>query len=72
MTIYSTPFTNSNKQTTGPSTPQPFSSLDQIVAAMGPQPNYRGVRALIYGEGENRVVFSDFVFRVDDSPKAGV
>lgn len=68
MTIYSTPFTHSNKATTGPSTLQPFSSLDQVVAAMGPQPNYRGVRALIYGEGEDRVVFSDFVFRVDVVP----
>ena len=71
MTIYSTPFTNSNKQTTGPSTPQPFPDLAAVISAMG-LPTHRTARTLVYGLGENRVVFSDFVFHVDASPEAGV
>lgn len=69
--IYSTPFTDSNKATTGPSTPQPFPDLAAVIAAMG-LPVHRGGRTLVYGLGENRVVFSDFVLSVDASPDSGV
>lgn len=71
MTIYSTPFTNSNKQTTGPSTAQPFPDLAAVATAMGP-PVHRTFRTLVYGDGENRVIFSDFILSVDASPGAGV
>lgn len=67
MTIYVTPFRNSDKQTTGPSTDAGFASLDDVVAAMGGPVVPRSKRILIYGDGEDRVAFSDFIFCIDES-----
>lgn len=69
--IYATPFRASDKQTTGPSTDSGFESLDDVVTAMGEDYIKRGKRMVIYGPGEDRVVFSDFIFRIDDSGTTG-
>lgn len=66
MTIYATPFKASTKETTGPSTDAGFASLDDVVTAMG-EPEHRYKRMVIYGPGEDRVVFSDFIFCIDES-----
>ena len=64
MTIYCTPFRGSDKQTTGPSTASGFETLDQVVEAMGPPAvAYRAM--VIYGEGDDRVVFSRVLFCID-------
>lgn len=65
MTIYATPFKNSTKQCSGPSTDAGFESLDDVVAAMGEPDVKRSKRMAIYGPGEDRVVFSDFIFCID-------
>jgi hypothetical protein len=69
-TIYATPFKASNKETTGPSTDSGSQSLDDVVAAMG-EPLKRYKRMVIYGPGEDRVVFSDFIFRIDEVGTTG-
>ena len=63
--IYVTPFKNSTKQCSGPSTDSGFDSLDTVVATMGVPDVPRSKRMLIYGPGEDRVVFSDFIFCID-------
>ncbi len=70
MTIYATPFKNSTKQCSGPSTDAGFESLDDVVAAMG-EPLHRYKRMAIYGPGEDRVVFSDFIFSIDGGVTTG-
>lgn len=70
MTIYATPFKASTKETTGPSTDSGFQSLDDVVTAMG-EPLKRYKRMAIYGPGEDRVVFSDFIFRIDEVGTTG-
>ena len=65
MTIYATPFKNSTKQCSGPSTDAGFASLDDVVTAMGAPDVPRSKRMVIYGPGEDRVVFSDFIFCID-------
>lgn len=65
-TIYATPFKASTKETTGPSTDSGFASLDDVVTAMG-GPLFQYKRMVIYGPGEDRVVFSDFIFCIDES-----
>lgn len=64
-TIYATPFNASDKQATGPSTDSGFASIDAVVTLMGEPDVYRSKRMAIYGPGEDRVVFSTFVFCVD-------
>lgn len=70
MTIYATPFKASTKETTGPSTDSGFQSLDDVVTAMG-EPEHRYKAMVIYGPGEDRVVFSDFIFRIDEVGTTG-
>lgn len=65
MTIYVTPFKASTKETTGPSTDSGFDSLEDVVAVMGEPDVSRGRNMLIYGPGEERVVFSKIIFRID-------
>ena len=65
MIIYATPFRNSDKQPTGPSTDSGFASLGQTRDAMGPDNGCTHPRILIYGDGEDRVAFSDFIFSID-------
>lgn len=71
MTIYATPFKASNKETTGPSTDSGFQSLDDVVAAMGPDYVARYKAMVIYGPGEDRVVFSKIIFCIDDTGTTG-
>ena len=71
MTIYATPFKAGTKETTGPSTDSGFQSLDDVVTAMGEDYVRRGKRMVIYGPGEDRVVFSDFIFRIDEDGTTG-
>lgn len=65
MTIYVTPFTDEPRECTGPSTDSGFQSLDDVAVAMG-APDIRYDAMLIYGGGNDRVVFSRFAFRIDD------
>lgn len=69
--IYATPFNASDKQATGPSTDSGFTSIDAVVAIMGDPDIYRSKRMAIYGPGEERVVFSTFVFYVDGGGNTG-
>ena len=69
-TIYVTPFKNSTKECSGPSVDSGFPSLDAAVGAIGP-PAMRAKRHAIYGDGEDRVVFSDFIFHVDAGGSTG-
>jgi len=66
MTIYATPFKHSDKQTTGPSTDSQFPTLAAVVDAMGPGHSCRTPRMVIYGGAEDKVVFSNFAFCIDD------
>ena len=71
MTIYVTPFSNSTKQTTGPSADSGFASIADVVAALGEPVAPARARTAIYGPGEERVIFSDYVFRVDPAVNTG-
>lgn len=62
--IYATPFTDETRECTGPSTDSGFESLEAVAEAMG-EPSARYAAMLIYGEGNDRVVFSRVVFRID-------
>lgn len=64
MTIYVTPFDDGTKQCTGPSTDSGFASLDEVAAVMG-EPDKRYEAMLIYGAGNERVLFSRAVFCID-------
>lgn len=61
MTIYVTPFTDEPRGCTGPSTDSGFESLDAVAEAMG-EPFIRRRAMLIYGEGNDRVIFSKVKF----------
>lgn len=64
MTIYVTPFTDQPRGCTGASTDSGFPSLDAVAEAMG-EPFRRYPSMLIYGEGNDRVVFTRFIFCID-------
>lgn len=64
MTIYVTPFMATDRDPTAASVDSGFETLDQVVEAMGP-PTISYPAMVIYGEGEERVVFSRAVFRID-------
>lgn len=64
--IYVTPFRASDLQATGSSTDSGFESLEAVLAAMGPEHQPRNsTRTVIYGDGEDRVIFSNFIFCID-------
>lgn len=63
--IYATPFTVEPRECTGPSTDSGFESLEAVADAMG-EPSARYAAMLIYGDGNDRVVFSRVIFRIDD------
>lgn len=65
MTIFVTPFDNSTKKCSGPSTDSGFDSLDDVAFAMGEPDVPRSKRTLIYGLEDDSVVFSDFVLCVE-------
>ena len=69
--IYVTPFKNSTKQCSGPSTDSGFDSLDTVAATMGAPDVPASKRMLIYGAGEDRVVFSNFIFSIDGGVTTG-
>lgn len=71
MTIYVTPFKNSTKQCSGPSTDSGFDSIDAVVEALGDNFVYRGKAQVIYGDGEDRVIFSKIIFRIDEVGTTG-
>lgn len=64
--IYATPF-DSSKTATGPSRPAGFPSLSAVKQAMGG-------RVLVYGQGDQQVAFSDFIFsaEADHVPESGL
>lgn len=70
-TIYATPFNASDKQATGPSTDSGFTSIDDVVTLMGEPDVYRSKRMVIYGPGDERVAFSNFIFCVDGGGNTG-
>lgn len=56
--IYITPFKNDELRTvTGPSSDSGFASIDEVIEMMG-EPISRAPRYAIYGDDENRVIFS--------------
>lgn len=67
MTIFATPFKASNLECTGHSVDSGFESIDQVVELMGSEHVTRTPRLVVYGAGEDRVVYSkDLTFSVDD------
>ena len=68
MTIYATPFRASDKQCIGPSADSGFTDIDHVIDAMGPPDAQPTPRYAIYGDDENRVIFSrDLIFCIDGS-----
>lgn len=66
MTIYATPFRASDRQCTGSSADCGFTDIDTVVATMGPPIEQPTPRYAIYGDDENRVIFSrDVIFCID-------
>jgi hypothetical protein len=65
MTIYATPFRTIDRQLTGLSTDSGFDKLDTVVATMG-EPLAKSERTAVYGDDENRVIFSDYPFCIDE------
>lgn len=67
MTIYATPFRASDLQTTGPSTDSGFESLDQVIELMGDEHIVQTPRLIVYGPGEDQIVYSrDLTFGIDE------
>ena len=72
MTIFVTPFKTVDKQCTGPSVDSGFPDIDGVVAAMGDSQIMQSERMVIYGDDENRVIFSkDVTFHVDGDNNNG-
>ena len=71
MTIYATPFNAHTKECSGPSANSGFINLEDVTAVMGEPDVKRSKRMLIYGPGEDRVVFSDYIFCIDDTGITG-
>lgn len=66
MTIYATPFRVNTKQCTGPSADSGFTDIDSVIATMGEPISKPTPRYAIYGDLENRVIFSrNLVFCID-------
>jgi hypothetical protein len=64
MTIYATPFKNSDKSFSGPSADSGFDSLASVAAALGDPTGASSNGVLVYGEGDDLIAFSAFVFCV--------
>ncbi len=68
MTIYVTPFKRSTLECTGHSTDSGFDSLDQVVELMGIDYQTKTPRLVVYGPGDDRIVYSkDLTFSIDDT-----
>lgn len=61
MTIYATPFDEETKQTTGPSTDSGFTTIAEVVEALGGEWLTCSDRAAVYPG----IMFSDYVLRVE-------
>lgn len=73
-TIYATPFLASTKETTGPSVDSGFGSIDEVVTMLGKNHLWihQHKRMVTYDAGgDNRVIYSDFIFRVDEIGTTG-
>lgn len=61
--IYVTPFRATDKVTTGPSVDSGFITMNDIIKVMGkPLAQHKGM--LIYGPGDDRVLFSQLRFQL--------
>lgn len=69
--IYATPFKASTRLCIGPSANSGFTSLEQVIATMGPPTIRPGPVLLIYGDTDDRVLFSKIPFRIDDKNNNG-
>ena len=69
--IYATPFRESDKETTGPSAPSGFESLGQVVQMLGQADCIQRPSMVIYGAGDDRIVYSRVVFRIDAAVNSG-
>jgi hypothetical protein len=61
VTIYCTPFDDETKQSTGPSTDSGFTTISEVVDAMGGEWLTCSDRAVVYPG----LMFSDYVLRVE-------
>jgi len=69
--IYVTPFNNKTKQCTGPSTESGFDTIDEVVDTMTDFVHRRGDKTVIYGDSVDRVIFSTFIFSIDETINNG-
>jgi len=60
--IYATPFKQSTKEVTGPSVDSGFVDLDQV-QEMVPGAKRIAKRIVTVGDDEDRIAYSDFVFK---------
>lgn len=68
MTIYATEYKQSTKEA-GPSMDSGFQSLEQVEQAFGIKRDHP--RMVLIGDGEDRVAYSDFIFRIDGTATTG-
>lgn len=62
MIIYATPFNAATLKVTGPSSDSGYTDFDQVVAILGEPDVRRSKNTLIYGPGNDRVIFTKFKF----------
>ena len=67
MTIYATPFLLSTLKATAPSFDSGFESLNQVVELMGSEYRLKTAGLVIYGDNDERVLYSKIPFRIDRS-----
>lgn len=60
--IYQTPYNPENRETTGPSLPTPFVSMDHVRQVFG-EPPKRGINCIAYPD--RKVAYSTFVISLE-------
>jgi len=66
MTIYATPFKTESKECNGSYVDYGVIDIDSVIATMGKPISQPTPRYAIYGDDENRVIFSrDLIFHID-------
>ncbi len=65
MIIKGTPYTLSTKIVTQPSFETPWSSVTEVVRAMGDGYLFKGVRMVIYAQGDDAIIYSDVDYGVN-------
>lgn len=63
--VYVTPFRESDKECTAESAPSGFDSLDQVAGMLGDSHRVRTGALIIYGSGDNSVLYSRAKFCID-------